>query len=131
MTQKLYLPFLLLLLTACTAKHPSLPASFTQMTSYPDIFPDYRDVTVPYNIAPLNFLVDSVDDVVAHIAYPGGEQTFGGEKNKVQMEVEEWHTILNKSRGKSLSLTIYTEKESKWQDYTPYSIHVAHDEIDP
>lgn len=131
MTHKLYPLLLLLLLAACTAKHPSLPASFTQMTTQPDIFPDYRDVTVPPNIAPLNFLVDSVDDVVAHIVYPGGEQTFGGEKNKVQMDVEEWHAMLNKSRGKQLSLTIYTEKDGKWQAYMPFHIHVAQDDIDP
>jgi hypothetical protein len=25
---------------------------------FPAIFPDYKDVTVPYNIAPLNFMIE-------------------------------------------------------------------------
>ena len=53
---------LLLLVTSCS-KHPSLPTSFTEVNETPHIFPDYVDVVVPPNIAPLNFLVDDVEDV--------------------------------------------------------------------
>lgn len=124
MNSKLYI-FLLLLLAACS-KHPSLPSSYTQMNTEPAIWPDYTGVTVPPNIAPLNFLVDSVDDVVAQI----GSQVYGGKANKVQIDEDEWHEILSEAKGKSLSVTVYTKKDSKWQAYKPFSIHVAEDEID-
>ena len=109
------------------SKHPSLPSSFTQSDSEPSIWPDYAGVTVPPNIAPLNFLVDSVDDVVAEIE----GQTFGGKKNKVQFDEDEWHEMLASAKGKSLSVTVYTKKDGKWKAYKPFKIHVAEEDIDP
>ena len=115
---------------ACS-KHPSLPSSFTQANTEPEIYPDYVGVTVPPNIAPLNFLVDDVDDVVALISSPNGEETYGGKKNKVQIDEKEWHEMLASAKGKSLSITLYTKKDSKWLAYKPFSINVAEEEIDP
>ena len=85
--------FFLLLLAACS-KHPSLPTSFTEVNETPHIFPDYVDVMVPPNIAPLNFLVDSVDDVVAEFQFQNSKLNFGGRENKVQIDENEWHELL-------------------------------------
>ena len=41
-----------LILTSC-AGHPDVPSSSKEAKSLPAIFPDYCNVTVPYNIAPL------------------------------------------------------------------------------
>ena len=111
-------------LVSCS-KHPSLPSSFTQMNTEPSIWPDYVGVTVPPNIAPLNFMVDSVDDVVAEVE----GQTYGGEKNKVCFDEREWHELLSSSKGKSLSVTVYTKKDGKWFAYKPFQIHVAEEEL--
>lgn len=121
--------FILLLLFACS-KHPSLPTNFTQMNSEPSIWPDYTDVTVPPNIAPLNFLVDSVEDVIADVESQETRVTFGGKKNKVQIDEKEWKEMLSSSKGKSLSVTVYTKKDGKWLAYKPFKIHVAEEEID-
>ena len=118
--------FLILLFAACS-KHPSLPTSFTQVNAEPDIWPDYKDVTVPPNIAPLNFLVDSVDDVVAQI----GSQVYGGKANKVQIDEDEWNEMLASAKGKSLSVVVYTKQNEQWTAYKPFSIHVAEEEIEP
>lgn len=119
--------FLLLLLMVSCTKHPSLPSSYTQMDTKPCIWPDYTDVTVPPNIAPLNFLMDGVDDVVALI----GERTYGGKDNKVQIDADEWHEMLASAKGKSLSVNVYAEKNGKWLAYKPFAIHVAKEDIDP
>jgi len=118
--------FLTFLLAACTG-HPSLPSSYTQVNEEPVIYPDYTGVTVPPNIAPLNFLVDSVDDVVALI----GKQAYGGRDNKVQIDEREWHGMLAEAKGKSLSVTVYAKRNGKWLCYKPFAIHVAEEEIDP
>ena len=47
---------LALAFAACT-NHPKLPATYETAGSLPDIYPDYTDVVVPPNIAPLNFSV--------------------------------------------------------------------------
>ncbi|MBO7120364.1 MAG: PD40 domain-containing protein [Bacteroidaceae bacterium] len=95
------------------------------------IFPDYVDVTVPPNIAPLNFLVDDVDDVVAEFKFQDSKVLFGGRDNKVQIDEKEWKELLSSARGKSLSVKVYTKKFGKWLAYNPFSIHVAEEEIDP
>lgn len=122
---------LALILFAACSKHPSLPSSYTQTNVEPTIWPDYKGVTVPQNIAPLNFLVDDVDDVVALISSPDGEQTYGGKANKVQIDMDEWHQMLASAKGRSLSVTLYTKKDGKWLLYKPFSINVAKEEIDP
>ena len=44
------------LLTFAVACTPT-PENVEQVSSKPAIYPDYTDVTIPVNIAPLNFLV--------------------------------------------------------------------------
>ena len=41
-------------LTACS---PTVPENAEQVDEYPSIYPDYINVTIPQNIAPLNFYV--------------------------------------------------------------------------
>ena len=121
---------LLLLVTSCS-KHPSLPTSFTKVNETPHIYPDYVDVVVPPNIAPLNFLVDDVEDVVAEIKSQASRVTFEGKKNKMQIDEKEWHELLAEAKGKSLSVRVYTKKDGKWLAYKPFSIDVAEEDIDP
>ena len=121
---------LLLLVTSCS-KHPSLPTSFTEVNETPHIFPDYVDVVVPPNIAPLNFLVDDVEDVVAEFQVQNSNLNFGGSDNKVQIDEKEWHELLAEAKGKSLSVRVYTKKDGKWLAYKPFSIDVAEEDIDP
>lgn len=121
---------LLLLVTSCS-KHPSLPTSFTEVNETPHIFPDYVDVMVPPNIAPLNFLVDDVEDVVAEFQVQNSKLNFGGSDNKVQIDEKEWHELLAEAKGKSLSVRVYTKKVGKWLAYKPFSIDVAEEDIDP
>ena len=122
--------FFLLLLAACS-KHPSLPSSFTQVNEQPRIYPDYVGVTIPPNIAPLNFLVDSVDDIIGEFKFQDSKLTFGGKANKVQIDEREWKELLASARGNSLSVTVYAKKQGKWFAYKPFPIDVAEEEIDP
>ena len=121
---------LLLMVTSCS-KHPSLPTSFTEVNETPHIYPDYVDVVVPPNIAPLNFLVDDVEDVVAEFQVQNSKLNFGGSDNKVQIDEKEWHELLAEAKGKSLSVRVYTKKDGKWLAYKSFSIDVAEEDIDP
>lgn len=122
--------FFILLLASCS-KHPSLPSDYTQVNEVAQIYPDYAGVTVPPNIAPLNFLVDGVDDVIAEYRIQDSRLLFGGKANTVQIEVDEWHEMLAAAKGKSISVTVYAKKEGKWIAYKPFDIRVAEEEIDP
>ena len=47
----------MLALTAACTHQAQLPAQSTALDTQADIFPDYRDIVIPANIAPLNFMV--------------------------------------------------------------------------
>ena len=75
MKKTLYMIMLALAFAACT-NHPKLPATYETAGSLPDIYPDYTDVVVPPNIAPLNFGIrGNITDCVAQFTLPDN-QTF-------------------------------------------------------
>jgi hypothetical protein len=121
----------LLLVSSC-ANHPDVPAASKEAKCLPDIFPDYCDVTVPYNIAPLNFMLPAgeYDACVARITTPDGQQQTYGHGVKVQIPEDEWHDMLNASKGKSIKVEVWGQKADEWLAFTPFEIHVAEEPID-
>ena len=121
----------LLLLPSC-AGHPDVPSSSKDAGCLPAIFPDYCDVTVPCNIAPLNFMLpaDQFDACVARFSTPNGRQQTYGKGVKVQMPESEWHAMLDASKGKSLKVEVWGQKENEWLSFAPFEIHVADEPID-
>lgn len=123
--------FALMLLASCV-RHPDVPASSSETQSLPAIYPDYCDVTVPCNIAPLNFMLPQGEysKCVARITTPDGQQQTYGKGVKVQMPEDEWHAMLDASKGKSLKVEVWGEKNGEWTAFRPFEIHVADEPID-
>lgn len=121
---------LICLVSACSS-HPSVPEQSAEADRQPYIFPDYRDVTIPPNIAPLNFSVkEGTENCVALFTYPGGTMTYG-KGYKVQIPEDEWKEILTAAKGKSIKVTVYSESDGKWTKFKDFAINVAEEEIDP
>ena len=121
----------LLFLSSC-ANHPDVPSSSKEAKCLPAIFPDYCNVTIPCNIAPLNFMLpaDQFEACVARLTTPDGQQQTYGDGVKVQIPEEEWHAMLNASNGKSLKVEVWGQQKGEWLSYTPFEIYVAKDSID-
>ena len=79
-----------LLFLASRVNHPDVPSSSKEVKSLPAIFPDYCNVTVPCNIAPLNFMLpaDEYEACVARLTTPDGQQQTYGCGVKVQIPEE-------------------------------------------
>ena len=127
----LLLAVAMLLLTSC-AGHPDVPASSKEEKSLPAIFPDYCNVTVPCNIAPLNFMLpaDEYEACVARLTTPDGKQQTYGSGVKVQIPEEEWHAMLDASKEKSIKVEVWGQKAGEWLSFSPFEIHVAKEPID-
>ena len=52
------------LLSACGKPTAQIPAQFSQLEEKAEIYPDYTDIIVPPNIAPLNFIVRKEKDSI-------------------------------------------------------------------
>lgn len=120
------------LLSACTASHPELPAGYSECDTIPALLPDYTDVVIPVNIAPLNFRIadESVEACVAEVTFADGKQTYG-DGNMVLFDEQEWREMLQKSVGQKLSVQLYTCKENQWSRHPAFAIEVVGDSIDP
>ena len=117
-----------LLLTAC--RQVSVPDSYTQLEQLPAIYPDYIDVTIPVNIAPLTFqLEQDVEEMVTRFSYADEEMVCGGVK--VQPDVEEWHQLAAKAQGKDIQVEVFARHDDQWTRYKPFAWHVSADSIDP
>ena len=115
------------LLFSCEA---SLPDKFTETDMLPDIYPDYANVTVPVNIAPLTFQFDGkADHIVARMSASGEEIICGGDK--VQPNSSDWQRLLQAAKGDSITVEVYVENNDHWKRFKPFSIYVSPDSIDP
>lgn len=111
------------LLSSCS-KHPSLPQEYKQESEKPEIYPDYTDVTIPVNIAPLNFMVEQADEVVARIQ--AGDVAYNyGKGNKVLIPENEWRELLAAAKGQKMTVDVYCKQQDKWSRYQPLRLKSA------
>ena len=119
--------FLFFLLASCS---PQVPSQYQQLGQQPPIYPDYADVTVPVNIAPLCFeTFADADDAVTRFSCEGTELLCKG--LKVRPDVGEWHALLSKAQGKDVCVEVFESKDGRWSRFKPFAIHVSPDSIDP
>ena len=108
--------------------NPSVPEVFTETDRLPKIYPDYTDVTVPINIAPLTFELDEeADDMIAHYAAGDEEIVCAG---KAQPEMDDWRILIEKAKGSAITVDVYAYKADQWTHYKPFNIFVSPDSID-
>ena len=114
---------LIFVLAACS---PRVPDSAKPLESLPPLFPDYADVTVPSNIAPLNFRIET-DGARYVTVMTAGSQKFVTSGNKVIIPARKWDRLKQQGR---IGVEIYVRNGSEWSRYRPFSITLS-DEIDP
>ena len=100
----------------------------------PAIFPDYIGVTVPSNIAPMNFMIEGADRVQAVISV-GGEDVLkvSGKEGVIQIPLKKWDSLMAQAAGKTIDFEVsaWSDEHKDGTAYKPFQIYVAEDEIDP
>lgn len=114
----------LLLLASCSR----LPVQITgELGVLPDIYPDYKEVTVPINIAPLNFRCDSLEGPAALIL-SSGERRCTLRGPAFDIPVKAWREL---TEAGDISATVCVKGKDGWKAFLPFTIHVSPDPIDP
>ena len=117
---------LLLLICACSQQ---LPSDFTQSDKTPQIYPDYVDVTVPVNIAPLTFeMYDQWDEMAVRYAF--GDEEIICRGDKAQPDIDDWKELAAAAQGKAILVETYACKDGQWTRFKPFNIFVSPDPID-
>ena len=129
MRKKIYIGLVGIGMVMASCGRPSVPEVYTDVKELPRIYPDYTNVTVPINIAPLTFELDDVaDEVVSRYAVGDEELTFEG---KVQPDIDEWRRLTAKAKGSAIKVDVFTRYGGEWKHYKPFNIYVSADSIDP
>jgi len=117
------LTLLLLLSLSCGREYDVRPSG-TGSDRTALVFPDYQDVTIPCNIAPLNFYYTDPDDsrFVTTFTASGTRVTIKG--REVVWKPRKWAEILSEG------VDIQVQSSSKKNSFS-WTIHVSADPIDP
>jgi len=121
------IPFILILLASC-----SKPGNeYIINKTLPNIFPDYRDVTIPSNIAPLNFkLLGNTERI--YVLFKGINNDLGVYgKGKIRIPVRKWHKFLAGNIGDTITVEVFTRQKYSWARFTPFNINIKEDQPDP
>lgn len=114
-----------MVLVAC---RPEISGDIAQC---PEIFPDYKEVTIPRNIAPMNFQVISPEGNawMAEVTAAGETVSIRCGSGLVSFGKGQWEKLL--SAADELNVRIYEKRGAKWMAYQNFKMYVAEDEIDP
>ncbi|WP_297095961.1 hypothetical protein [uncultured Draconibacterium sp.] len=97
------------------------------------IYPDYTEVTIPANIAPLNFLVEEEGD--AYYLNISGEKAgrlaVSSRDGQFRLSEKKWKKLLGENLGAKISYLISIEKDDKWIQYPVFTNTVSAEKVDP
>lgn len=95
------------------------------------IYPDYKGVTIPCNIAPINFSVaDSIQADALLISANGDTLTVGISDGCVDIPIKHWRSFLADKGGSTLTFTVCKKNNGQWTAYKPFNVEVSADSID-
>ncbi|MDO4586220.1 MAG: hypothetical protein Q4C95_02880 [Planctomycetia bacterium] len=128
-------PFLLILvvllgLVGCRLDSVTLPVEFEESTQKPKIYPDYSDILIPPNIAPLNFVIEETGDqfVVQISSNNGTSQTFKGPK--IDIPLRFWKSLLNEPNISNINIDVFVRQKEQWTKFAPVIQTISNDPID-
>lgn len=106
-----------------------LPAEARPIDAAPAVFPDYREVTVPVNIAPLNFRLETPGE--CRVLFSGANCRFvASGKDYIDIPLKPWKRLLRDSRGKQVEVTVYQQKDGEWLKFRPFHFNISPDSVD-
>lgn len=123
---KQLLLFCVILLTACGGEI----APNTHMGLDVDIYPDYKGVTIPCNIAPMNFNVLEDGHFALQIAGEDEIITVKSRNGHFDIPAKKWSAMLSNNIDKQLDFTIMRKNGELWQAYNSFVMNVASEPID-
>ncbi|MBR5661301.1 MAG: PD40 domain-containing protein [Bacteroidales bacterium] len=99
----------------------------SQLDEDAPIFPDYKEVTIPANIAPLNFSFLGEENCALLV----GDKVIRSRGGLFRFGKRQWRKLLTNCSEGFLNLTVFVKRDNGWCSYKPFKITVSQDKIDP
>ena len=119
---------LALLLSACGKPGGDFSAIGRQAV----VYPAYEGTVIPYNIAPLNFMIrEDGSRFIVRFAVAGKDSFDVSCKSRVSIPLRKWKNLLETHRGGQMEVSIFVKKASGWARYSPLRFTIASEPVDP
>lgn len=116
-----------LLCAGCTSR----PTHAERVDALPKIYPDYAGVTIPAEIAPLNFCFTGGSYTSLFLSVEGSKGgTLTAAGRDLDMDLDEWHALTRRNRGGRLTFTLFVKASGAWRQYRPFEVEVSPDSLD-
>lgn len=96
----------------------------------PVLFPDYKNVTIPYNIAPLNFSYMGKEVCCLLVEGAGNEIRIKGKNGLFSFSRSIWKKLMEENKGRAMELTVAVRKGNGWVGYRSFPVYVASEPVD-
>jgi len=98
----------------------------------PEIFPDYIGVTIPANVAPMNFSVLEPGTFLLKISNGQKELVLRGKAGgNFDIPLRKWRKLMDCAEGKELKFTVIRKEGKSREAYDTFSMKVASEPADP
>ena len=111
-----------------------IPSHAEQTDGLPDIFPDYRNIVIPVNIAPLNFRINENAGryIVVFSDDKGKKIVRASDHGKITIPRRKWRRFLLSGINRDFKVEVWARnKKGSWVYYKPWINHVTGDKLDP
>jgi len=119
-----YLVFLPALIVSCNSEFKKE----VYLDEYPKIVPDYKNISIPYNIAPLNFSFES-ERMQVELKSKNSSLVVKG-KGEIFFPIKKFKTVLQKNIGDTIWITLSSNAQNKWTRHKPFFWVVEAEQID-
>lgn len=130
---KIFRFFIILVFSTLISSCSTDVSNYSQVDRYPVIFPDYTEIVIPPNIAPLNFAIkESGKSYVVKITARGADPiTIENNNGIVDIPSGEWHDLLQKAKAGDFNIEIYVKgSDGKFQRFKTITNKISEDPID-
>lgn len=103
-----------------------------KLNGKPALIPDYTDLTIPANIAPLNFSLETpAEDARAVLSFSNQQVEVRAKANQFVFPLSKWKKLLSSAAGDEIEVRIQAKDKGRWVEYAPVKWKVATEPIDP
>jgi dipeptidyl aminopeptidase/acylaminoacyl peptidase len=109
------------------------PGSALETNTRAAIFPEYYDLTIPPNIAPLNFVIGEPGSRFrAEFRAGDGDPIVIRQRSpSIRIPRDDWQNMLTAHAGETLRVDIWSFNDGTWHKYRSIEHHIAPEPIDP
>lgn len=120
----------ILILGCTTACSTDIPGEYDSSEAKPMLEPDYMEIDIPCNIAPLNFSIGHKgDDYVSHFYTNADKTGFTVTGKTTDIDLDEWHSLVGNAQGDTLFIDVFVKNHGKYMKYATVK-NPVHDSID-